>query len=72
MHERLLLESYHIVDEVEEVDKASRRQVRLRGQVQEEVHHCVTHVGVVYQLKEILFLSGSALLIVLIFSLQIK
>jgi hypothetical protein len=69
MHERFLLESYHVMDEVEKIDEASRGQIGLGGQVEEEVHDCVAHIRIVNQLQKILLLSGSILLIILIFLL---
>jgi hypothetical protein len=55
--------------EAKKVDKASWGQIGLRGKVEKEVHHCVTHVRIVDKLKKILLLSSSTLLIVLVFLL---
>jgi hypothetical protein len=55
--------------EAEKVDKASRGQIGLRGKVEKEVHHCVSHVCIVDKLQKILLLSSSTLLIVLVFLL---
>jgi hypothetical protein len=55
--------------EAEKVDEASGGQIGLRGQVEKEVHHCVSHVCIVDKLKKILLLSSGTLLIVLVFLL---
>jgi hypothetical protein len=57
------------MNEAEKVDEASGGQIGLRGEVEKEVHYCVSHVRIVNKLQKILLLSSSTLLIVLVFLL---